>query len=683
MIHALHGLTIGLSAFLLFLVQPLVSKILLPWFGGGSSVWLSALIFFQAFLLAGYAASHWLAKNLPPARLFAAYTALMLLSLFFWPMEVNLLAEGLHPWARIFVLLFFAVGPLYFLLATTTPMVQFWIAADVKSKNRNPYVLYAVSNAGSFAGLLAYPLVIERHFAEPFQRMGWSFGYGLYLVLVAACGIFYLKTARQMQQAETALDDFKSPAPAPPSSSRRIGWMLLALLPVGALMAFTHHVTEEILNLPLLWVVPLCLYLLSFVICFLFPAANRQSPVRTLLLLGAIFLFLVTSHRDIPIPAIFSLAAACLCLFAICLYFHGNLERAKPPKEQLTSFYLYLSLGGCLGGILGGIAAPILLRSNFELPLVLIVAAIAGLTSLPFATTRRAKTFIFAGGALLVAVSYIQNEFGWLTQAEHRARSFYGAYEITAMPAVEGRWVEARLLTMGNTIHGGELVTPDGRYIPMAYYHPDTAAGMALMRFADAENIGVVGLGTGNLALYGRPGQTIDFFEIDPLVIRLATERFGVLDSSLADIRHIVGDARLKLADKPDSHYDLLFLDAFSSGSIPIHLLTLEAVEMYLQKLSPDGIMLFHISNRFADLAPVLVCNAKKLDLVIREHNSAANPVLHQFPSRWVALSKNRQAIQKLSASAPGWKTPDEEALCWTDSFSCLLDVVRFSGRRQ
>ncbi|MDI6797202.1 MAG: hypothetical protein QMD09_09665, partial [Desulfatibacillaceae bacterium] len=246
-LHVLHGLTIGLSAFLLFLVQPLVSKILLPWFGGGSSVWLSALIFFQAFLLAGYAASHWLAQNLPPARLFAAYTALMLLSLLFWPMEVNLLAEGWHPWARIFVLLFFAVGPLYFLLATTTPMVQFWIAADTRAKNRNPYVLYAVSNAGSFAGLLAYPLVIERHFAEQVQRMGWSAGYGLYLVLVAACGIFYLKAARQMQQTESVLKEAKSQAPLMPKASRRIGWMLLALLPVAALMAFTHHVTEEIL----------------------------------------------------------------------------------------------------------------------------------------------------------------------------------------------------------------------------------------------------------------------------------------------------------------------------------------------------------------------------------------------------------------------------------------------------
>ncbi|MDI6797815.1 MAG: fused MFS/spermidine synthase, partial [Desulfatibacillaceae bacterium] len=430
-------------------------------------------------------------------------------------------------------------------------------------------------------------------------------------------------------------------------------------------------------------VVPLCLYLLSFVVCFLFPAANRPSPARTLLLLGAIFLFLITGHRDIPVPASLSLAAACLCLFAICLYFHGNLEQSKPPKEQLTSFYLYLSLGGCLGGLLGGIAAPVLLRSNFELPLVLIVAAIFGLSSLSFATTRRAKTVILAGGALLLAVSYIQNEFGWLSQAEHRARSFYGAYEITAMPAVEGRWVEARLLTMGNTIHGGEVVTPDGRYIPMAYYHPETAAGMALMRFTEAKNIGVVGLGTGNLALYGRPGQTMDFFEIDPLVIRLATERFGVLDSSRADIRHVLGDARLKLADEPDFRYDLLFLDAFSSGSIPIHLLTLEAVEMYLQKLSSDGILLFHISNRFADLAPVLVCNAKKLDLIIREHNSIANPMLHQFSSRWVALSKSPLSMQKLTAAAPGWKTPDEASLCWTDSFSCLLDVVRFSGRRQ
>jgi SAM-dependent methyltransferase len=542
--------------------------------------------------------------------------------------------------------------------------------------------LYAVSNAGSFAGLLAYPLVIEPRFAEPLQRMGWSLGYGLYLALAAACGILYLKASQRMQQEKAAPEDFQGAAPALPSASLRISWMLLALLPVAALMAFTHHVTEEILNLPLLWVVPLCLHLLSFVICFLFPFINRPSPARTLLLLGAIFLFLITGHRDIPVPSTISLAAACLCLFAICLYFHGNLERAKPPKEQLTGFYLYLSLGGCLGGLLGGIAAPLLLRSNFELPLVLIVAVWAGMTSLPFAQSRRIKVFAAAGAAILMAVTFAQSEFGWLSQAEHRARSFYGAYEITAMPAVEGRWVEARLLTMGNTIHGGEVITPDGRYLPMAYYHPDTAAGMALMRFADARNIGVVGLGTGNLALYGRPGQNIDFFEIDPLVIRLATERFGVLAASRANIRHIVGDARLKLAQEPDSRYDLLFLDAFSSGSIPIHLLTLEAVEAYLQKLAPDGIMLFHISNRFADLTPVLACNARKLGLFISEHNSAANPVLHQFPSRWVALSKSRQAMHKLTASAPGWSAPAGEPICWTDSFSCLLNVVRLSGRK-
>lgn len=670
--------TIGLSAFLLFMLQPMIAKIILPDFGGGSSIWLTSLIFYQLLLLGGYSFSHLLVIKLKPVKQAVIYGGIIVLSLLFIPIHIHFRQADLTPVLHIFILLLISIGLPYFILSTSSPTVQYWIAAAGQSKKRNPYVMYAVSNTGSLVGLLSYPMIIEPNLTNGQQTTLLSYGFCIYALLIFMCLIIYLK--RNPDRLGAASQSSASPKQYGPISWRdRMRWLGQSMIPAAALMVFTNHVTMDIVNFPLLWVIPLSLYLISFVIVFLKPGISRPSLVRTLLVISPVLAMALALRSEFKIPFIWKIAATCACLFAICMFFHGNLERAKPSPQKLTSFYLYLSLGGCLGSILAGLIAPLVFKSTYELYIVLIASFY--LILLPYFQQRgkSLKVYFQTVAALLLALSFFNEEISHHHFISFKARSFYGTYTIRQLPEIPGKHVAARILSHGTTIHGGQARDIHNRLMPISYFHENTGIGQAFLRIPELKDVGVVGLGTGMVSLYAKPGQTFDFFEIDPLVVKIAQNHFENLRASPAKIRYLIGDARLELRKIPANSYDMLVLDAFTSGAIPSHLLTIEAMREYLRVLRKNGVILFHITNRYVDLLPVLNCVSKELALFIKHHHCLEDPTVHRFSAHWAILTKSKTMLERVSAANPEWRVPPQKMICWSDEFSNLWSIIHLS----
>jgi len=678
----IQTLTIGLSAFLLFMMQPMISRIILPDFGGGSSIWLTTLIFYQALLLGGYAFSHLVASRMQPRRQALLYGGLIVFCLvFFIPIHIVFHPGTLPPVLQIFRLLLAAIGLPYFILSTTSPMVQHWISAPDHGRERNPYILYGVSNAGSLAGLLSYPTLIEPRLTNSQQTGFLSWGFSLYVLLLLIClGIYLIQIAKLKPSPASRIDPRGGAVEDRlPSWSDRLTWLGQSMVPSAALLVFTYHLSVDIVNFPLLWVIPLALYLISFVVCFLFPGVSRPTLTRTLLSIIPVLAMVLSLRSEFHIPFAWKIVATCFCLFAICMFFHGNLERSKPHARRLTAFYLYLSLGGCLGGFLAGIVAPLVFKSPLELYIVIIAAFYFMLE--PYFRRQKPRLMVFfrVMTSFLLLLSFVNEEILFHHSITYRTRSFYGAYSIRDLPAKPGEQIAARILSHGTTIHGGEARNSFNQLIPISYFHEYTGVGRAFLSGFPCKNIGVVGLGTGMVSLYGRPGQAFDFFEIDPRVVQIANERFSNLRASQASIRFIIGDARLKLREIPDRSYDMLILDAFTSGAIPTHLLTIEAMNDYLRVLRPDGIILFHITNRYLDMVPVLHGAAEKLGLYMKYHQSREDLFHHRFSARWAILARGQEPFDQVTARDDEWQLPAGQPILWTDDFYNLWSVIQLT----
>ena len=680
-------LTIGISAFLLFLIQPMISKIILPLFGGGASIWLTSLIFFQAMLMAGYVSSHLATRPLAPKGQAFYQSAITLLALLFVPITVRFLQAPLPPTAKILLILLGSIGLPYLVLATTGPLLQYWISANPKHRTSNPYVLFGVSNAGSLAGLLLFPVLFEPNLPNPAQMKFWAGGFYAYAILMAVCMLVYSRRGHATQPPEAPAPVAGAPEPItarpePPGDSpwhRRLKWVSLSAIPTASLIVFTHYLTMDIANLPLLWVVPLSLYLFSFVLCYFFSRLSRPTGWRSILLILPVVWMLVVPRIQFEVSLSYhwKILFACTALFAICMYFHGNLERAKPSPVRLTEYYLSISLGGCLGSVLAAIFAPLAFRSNVEFYLVLVGAAALMLRPLFRRSNRRFRMALSAALVLILLLVYYNEEINYKSGVLLKARSFYGTYTVIEKPAEPPKTLlDARMLQQGNTIHGGQVWSADRRLMPVTYYHDRTGIASALRHCQAAERIAVVGLGTGVVALFGRAGQRIDFYEIDPAVVRIARDQFDILSTSAADIRCIVGDGRLGLQQVADRFYDVIILDAFISGSIPTHLVTEEAFRLYRRILAPDGLVIFNISNNNVNLLPVLNCIADKLQLSIRYQVSANQESLYRFSASWAVLSPNAQTIARLERSDPHWLVPPPDTVCWSDDFTHLWTVL-------
>jgi SAM-dependent methyltransferase len=711
-------LTVFTGSLLLFLVQPMVARMALPLLGGAPGVWNSAMVVFQLLLLGGYLYAHLLSRW-PVRRQALVHLALLALAGLTLPLQLADLPPALSGWEVVWVPALFAatVGPVFLLLSAQSSLMQRWYAAG--AEGRDPYRLYAVSNLGSFAGLIAYPFWLERAYAVSVQTGLWAAGYALLVVLAALA-------AATRWHAPAAVEPQARPTAPLPARTIML-WLALSAVPSGLLLSTTTLLTTDLMAMPLLWVIPLAIYLLSFTVAFTagesiwLAILNRYAAVLLLMIGG---LAMISGGQSNPAVALAMVAL----LFVLAVALHGRLYRLRPEPARLTLFYLVLATGGALGGIFAALLAPVLFDWVYEHPLLLLAAALlipqAALVSRvgQFWRTggRRhllaaalvivaavlawqlsgaveagngADIFLFVAGIVLLGIAVTGHRAGFaaifallllghggvstlaLSAGGARVRSYFGVYSITNTP--DGR---LRRLNHGTTMHGEQWLDAARHLAPTGYYGPQSGVGLALASAQPDARIGVVGLGVGTLACYRRGGQRWTFFEIDPQVLAYSREgTFTFLRDCAPDARVVIGDARLSLAGAAPGGLDLLAVDAFSSDAIPVHLLTIEAFATYAAALAPDGVLLVHISNRYFDLAPVIAAQAAAggWHSVLRNDPGEGEGL---SPSIWIALSRDPAALERMRAgSLEAWEAlPPPAPEAWTDDRSSLLPLLRF-----
>lgn len=682
--HAAYAFVVFLSAFLLFLAEPMIGKRLLPYFGGSSSVWAVSLLFFTTTLFLGYLYVFFLTKMsvrvqvIFHSALALVSGALLLILVRSWhalfpPLaEVHGAMRGTGPEYVLLGVLVSAVGLPLFLLSTTSPLLQYWWA---RVSGREPYRLYALSNFGSFIGLALFPFVIEPTLPLRSAEGLWIAAFLAYALLAILIAFFSLSHIRH--DDETA----KSPSPeAAPSWLSLLGVMLLAALPAFLLVAVSTHITQAIAPMPLLWTIPLALYLATLVLAFAGWGVSRFVALVTFLSALWAYHHFWSGPDAIPLQILSALAL----LFFGGLLAHARLYALRPATPHLPLFYAVFAFGGALGTLLAGFAAPLIFTGFTEYPLGIALVAVIALLFLDLAFFPRilSERHVLLARAVLLVVAlalFIDAALGNNDVPTVAVRDFYGVTRVTFPPG-------AVMLMHGGTLHGYQAADPEWRFVPTSYYAPSSGVGRAL-RFARAEakerplRIGIVGLGSGTLASYCAPGDTFVFYEINETMVRVAREYFSYLAHCPgADVR--IGDARLTLEEEQTARsdgYDMLAIDAFSDDTIPAHLLTREAILLYLSRLSDEhGILALHISNRYLDLAPVILQAALDLRLSYLSvlDSPADNPLAG--PSHWVLLSRKEAAFSSSAFSGVASGLETTEGPLWTDDFASLLPLIHF-----
>jgi hypothetical protein len=749
--------SIFLSAALLFAIEPMFTKMVLPRLGGSPSVWSVAIVFFQTMLLAGYAYAHLLTRLAPGRTSVVVHLAVLALAVFALPPAIAAAARPPESGAALWLMGLFAgsIGLPFFALAANAPLLQAWFARTDHPAAADPYFLYAASNVGSFLALLSYPSLIEPLIPLSAQARLWSFAFGLLIVLIAASGVVLWRFTSPLTPAKAGLqaiakNDSRPAAagtsgdiPAPgspvgelsyaPAPTRRDGivWSALAAVPAGLLLAVTAHISTDVAAVPLLWVLPLALYLLTFVIVFqrrpLIPheLALDVQPLFILALVGVIVFDPIKNLLGI-------IAVHCVVFFVNALVCHGELARRRPPARDLTAFYLWMSIGGMIGGLAAGLVAPYVFNWVAEYPLLIALAALCrpGLALPAGRTERRVLVGALAAMAIaLIALTVVDRDldevtFDWIMGAllttavliwaallsgflstplpfaavvaaalwiNHdygesagtiSVRSFFGVHKVA--DSADGMF---RILSHGTTIHGVERIYPVSiRPEPISYYYD--GSGMAqVMEMVRARtdrpiSYAVVGLGTGSLACRAMPGDTVHYYEIDPAIVYTARDSglFHFLSACTPDVPIVLGDARLTLAEAPDGSYDIIFVDAFSSDAIPIHLITREAMAIYLRKLAPHGIAVIHISNRYLELASVVGGIAAANGALARVNDGSdaeERPSEYLFVGTVVAVARSEEDFGALARSQY-WplQEPDPRQWVWTDDYSNVLGAI-------
>jgi SAM-dependent methyltransferase len=681
---ALFALTIFGSAFLLFLVQPIVAKEILPWFGGSASVWATCLVFFQSALLAGYAYADWSVRHLSArmqVRLHVVLLAVSVVALPIIPAAHWKPAGDENPAWLILGMLAVTIGLPYFLLSTTSPLLQAWFAR--RYPDRDPYRLFALSNLASLTALLGYPFLLEPWVATRAQAWGWSAGYALFVCLAAITALTSLKGGaadrfRGVRAPEPDLLDaahFAARAEAAPGLARQLLWCALAATGSLLLIAVTNHITQNVAAVPLLWLAPLTLYLVTFILCFDAPRWYlRDLVLATVAAVLGVMAWSLADGRvthDLPIQLGVFLGG----LFLACMFCHGELVRLKPAPRYLTRFYLMISVGGAIGAALVGIVAPLVLPADFELVGALALCALL----LLWQVRRDPVVYRLLGVASLVATIgcgiWSVREFYDSTIVA--TRNFYGVLRVQEVG--EGD-LARRQLIHGNIMHGKQYSAPAVRTQPTSYYTQTSGIGRlieSLHPTLTPVKVGIIGLGTGTIAAYGAKGDTYRFYDINPGVLAIAQRDFTFLKDSGATIELPLGDARLKLEREAPQNFDVLAIDAFSSDAIPVHLITREAVEVYLKHMKPDGVIAFHVTNRYLDLVPVVEGIAHELGLTaLAIHDDGADALANS--SSWVLLARDpkRFANPRLADAATPI-VPRRDWRVWTDDFNNLWQVLK------
>jgi len=713
----LFAATLFVSATLLFWIQPLFAKMVLPLLGGSPSVWNTAMVFFQAVLLAGYAYAHLLSRRCGQRSQILLHLGVLAIAALALPIGV---AHGWRPDAGtpptlwLLGLLGASIGAPFFAVSATAPLLQRWFSHTGHPHAHDPYFLYGASNLGSMLALLSFPFVLEPLLSSHAQAVAWTVGFAVLAVAIAGCGgMVWRRTVSLTTTPDTGTR---------PNWPQRLNWIGYAALPSALLLAVTTHISTDIAPAPLLWVIPLTLYLLTFVIAF---ARRPPIPHWFVVRITPLALMVLVATVAFREPVGLFLPLHLIVFFIITLMCHGELVRRRPGVASLTEFYLCLSLGGVLGGACIALAAPVLFDSVFEYPLSLALAA----ALLPGANRRAKRGDIILAGIILAvliggqagatAFSYPLNSFivycicaafvlvvfalkerplgfalcigtifvGSLYASRSnetlwQGRSFFGVYRVT-----ESADPPTRSLFHGTTNHGGQLMAANGDISPTTYHtasSPVVEVLRAIQARGSGQRVGVVGLGAGALAYWRRPADDWRYYEIDPLIIWLAVESdyFGLMPRGAESIPIVLGDARLTLAEEPDGRFDLLIMEAYSSDAIPMHLLTREAVALYIDKLAEDGLLAMHISSRLLDLEPVIARIVEQAGYAAErafrdDIDEEADPTGN--PSHWVLIARQQATLDSL-ALGEVWQPLDtpSEGRAWSDDFSNLLEVIRW-----
>ena len=633
---------VSASSILLFSIQPIITKAILPAFGGSASVWVTAMLFFQSVLLLGYGYAWLITRFLSPRLQSVVHAGILILSLVALSLLPHIdlqLANANSPLLSILLVLASSVGLPYLLLCSTSPLLQSWLGS---------WRLYALSNAASVVALLAYPVLIEPISRVSAQLRFWSAGYAVVVVIVCVAA---------------ALNKSKQRVEVPTNHSSRHPLLWIGLATCGSVLwlAVANHLSQEVAPVPFLWVLPLSIYLLSFILCFESDSRwYRPSLFRWLLPVAWVVggYSIASGQGFVPQVAGFSFA-----LFVWCMFCQGELARSKPANTgELTFFYLTVAVGGALGGLLVAVAAPMVFRSYLELPIGI---AASFLLAMPLVYGVRSKTRIIRLAVVAVAAFIVATTFRDLTGTILEERNFYGALQVIDSGSGD---LAFRSLYNGRTLHGMEFLSREKNLVPTAYYGPDSGAGKALsIPVSGPRRVGIVGLGVGTVAAYGHKGDLFRFYEINPAVVQIASEQFHFLGSSAAHIDVLTGDGRLLLEKEPPDSFDVLLLDAFSDDSIPVHLMTREAFRLYTRLLRHDGVLAIHLTNRYIDLDPVVdALAAGERKRVVHVH-SVARPEEHVLDADWAIVFGRDEA------------PPHHEDVrhLWTDDYSNLFSVLK------
>lgn len=683
----LFAATVFISAFLLFLMQPIIAKQILPWFGGNASVWTVCMVFFQIVLLGGYTYADTVVRRLAPSRQALLHTLLLAASLVFLPI---LAAESwkpgpdTEPTARILLLLLATVGLPYFLLSTTGPLVQAWFAR--RFPDRRVYRLFALSNLASLAALIAYPPLIEPSISLQTQSYAWS---ALYVVYAALCtgSAWLAATQAGVSKAEAETLVSRDDAGAPRAGDYAL-WLLLAALGSLLLLAVTSHITLNVASVPFVWILPLVLYLLSFILVFDVGGGRRKSGwyarVWALPLLFALLTAMAYYlSRNLGVMDIrFSIALYCTGLFVACMFCHGELAALRPAPRYLTRFYLMISIGGAAGGLFIGLVAPRFFRVFIELPIALIGcgALAALLTWRSWRATPKKSLLALPLLALAVTAGIAWQTWRYLDHIHANAvlmtRNFYGTLRVNEDgPRADG--YATRSLVHGVINHGWQYLDPVRRREPISYFGPSSGIAKALAYYEGRpRRIGIIGLGVGLFTAWGRPGDYFRIYELDPDVVKIAREQFWYLADSQARIDIVTGDGRLNLERDAPQNFDLVSVDAFSSGSIPIHLVTREALRSYRQHLAPGGVIVYNVTNRFVNLAPQLklIAEVEGLKILLISDSPAEDKY---WGTDYVLITENETLLADRRFADAKAIEPIKGLEVWTDSFNNLFKVVK------
>jgi hypothetical protein len=689
-----YFISVFISAFLVFQIQPIISKIILPWFGGGASVWTTCMLFFQSFLLVGYLYAYLLTKILRVKYQIVVHFACLLFSLFLLPTNIadiqNVVITGSPTWAVLWVL-FLGLGFPYLILSANTPLLQNWFTSE--TNGRNPYRLYAISNIGSFLALVSYPVVIEPFMPLDWQIKLWS---SIYCVFVLLVGWIFFITVKQNNIVRVCIPEQVVKQKMGPF--RLVLWFMLSALGVILLVSTTNALTQNIPPVPFLWLAPLSIYLLTYVMAFsnfAIYVRNFWLPFFMLLSFVALLIYFIGGQFDI----ITQLLIYLLILLCGCMICHGELNSLKPQQGNTTLFYLVLSAGGVGGSFLVSFVAKTLFDEFLEFPLAILSVLLLASVSLWWnkqshlptpksskynADANKHLSILAAGSAIvslvwLLAFTGLNNRYQQYDIA--KARNFYGI--LTVKDITEGKVNERRLID-GTTSHGSQSLPLSALALPLSYYRPGTGVQLVIEEMSShnpALQVGIIGLGVGALAAYGKFGDHYTFYELNPLVADFANQYFSYLDSANAEVHVKLGDARVTLQNELDlgkkNAFDLLVIDAFSGDLIPTHLMTHEAFLLYQQHIKNQGVMALHISNRHLSLLPVIMHHSKSLNMQVMLFETPGN--VNEHDAQWVVLTNNSQLIQSPNLIYRQTEITNGQYrdVLWTDDYSSLLPILK------